>query len=554
MTWPSRVPRTRPTGGRLRGFQEPSAYTQPDHYYAGGDTLGLGYAGVTGTTQGKDYKRVGILDKAAYLIAAGGTHPSAGSDPATYPPIAVYGIGARCFENILYYVQTQLMGPADVFVDFRQEMIDAADALYPDDPCKAQTVARAFDAVGIYEEGDTPPALLGPDPMITPWGARTDHPPYWQSPDIYVKDAGGAIAPPLKGQMNRLIALVTNIGDVDAIGVDVAFSFKPYGMGTSGNAEKTIGTDNLDVAAGASVEVEIPWDLTNLADTNGGQWPLPLGNFDHFCVVVRLAHGPDVDTCNNAAQNNFGRCRKRRRWRRGLELCDRKRREARAMDPRCYPTTASQPTGSVELDLKNVFAGNASAARELAEIKDAEVPWVGAARDAIVIPMRGRESRAAQFRWKIRSREAYDGAHSRLPPRARRRPGRDNREAAGQGPVPRPEGTPLPGAYCGTDQDAVGQHGGPGRTVRRRQPKDRQVRCSILGPDRPPCRRRKTHEIQGGGCHGGLRVDLVRSGQRWRPAGDRPRRPDRGQFAGSVRRPPGAAGSAQTPEAQRRLN
>ena len=396
------------TGGRLRGFQEPSAYTQPDHYYAGGDTLGLGYAGVTGTTQEKDYKRVGILDKAAYLIAAGGTHPSAGSDPATYPPIAVYGIGARCFENILYYVQTQLMGPADVFVDFRQEMIDAADALYPDDPCKAQTVARAFDAVGIYEEGDTPPALLGPDPMITPWGARTDHPPYWQSPDIYVKDAGGAIAPPLKGQMNRLVALVTNIGDVDAIGVDVAFSFKPYGMGTSGNAEKTIGTDNLDVAAGASVEVEIPWDLTNLADTNGGQWPLPLGNFDHFCVVVRLAHGPDVDTCNNAAQNNFGdvgsvedgdgvsnfvigNVEKRARW---IAL----------LPHHCIPAD-----WSVELDLKNVFAGNASAARELAEIKDAEVPWVGAARDAIVIPMRGRESRAAQFRWKIRSREAYDG-------------------------------------------------------------------------------------------------------------------------------------------------
>ena len=125
-------------------------------------------------------------------------------------------------------------------------------------------------------------------------------------------------------------------------------------------------------------------------------------------MVVRLAHGPDVDTCNNAAQNNFGdvgsvedgdgvsnfvigNVEKRARW---IAL---------------LPHHRIPADWSVELDLKNVFAGNASAARELAEIKDAEVPWVGAARDAIVIPMRGRESRAAQFRWKIRSREAYDG-------------------------------------------------------------------------------------------------------------------------------------------------
>lgn len=206
------------TGNRLRGLQQPSDFGQPDHYYATADTSGLGYAGVA-----QDYTRIGILDKAAFLIAMGGTHPSAAPDPITYPPIPVYGLGVVKFENILDYTLNQLSGPADLFLDFRQDMIAAADALYPGG-CESSTVANAFDAVGVYETGSTPPARpAGPDPMIAPWGARTDDPPYWQTPDIYVKDAADNLAAPLKGQVNRLFALVTNIGDADAIGVSVSF-------------------------------------------------------------------------------------------------------------------------------------------------------------------------------------------------------------------------------------------------------------------------------------------------------------------------------------------
>ncbi len=392
------------TGSRLRGFRDPSAYTQPDHYQANADTLGQGWAGT-----GSNYTRTGILDKAAYMMAAGGTHPSAASDPATYPPIAVYGMGVRCFENIFYYAITQLTAADDLLADFRQNMIDAAIALYPGSPCKQQTVERAFDAVGIYASGTTPPAIpSGPDPMITPWGSITDVPPYWQTPDIYVKDAADVIVPPLKGQINRLFANVSNIGDVNAIGVEVAFSFKPYGMGTSNNAEKAIGTVLVDIPAGTSLEVEIAWDLTDLLDTNLGLWPLPLGDFDHFCVKVRLTHATDVDTCNNEAQNNFGNVG-------DADGADGETNFILANVERTPRWIALVPhhripdDWEIELDLKRISRGNSDAIRDLVKVERPELPWVGDLQDAILIPMRGGEVRAAQFKWRTKSRKNYDG-------------------------------------------------------------------------------------------------------------------------------------------------
>jgi len=395
------------TGFRLRGFQNPSAYTQPDHYQANADTLGQGFAGTA-----QDYTRTGILDKAAYLMASGGTHPTAASDPATYPPVTVYGIGVTCFQNIFYYALTQLTAADDVFSNFRQNMIDAAEALYPSSPCKAQSVARAFDAVGIYESGGTtpPPPDSGPNPMITPWGITLDTTPYWQSPDIYVKDAADAIADPLKGQVNRLFANVSNIGDADATGVTVEFDFRPYGMGTSNNAWKTIATETVDIPTGTSLEVEVAWDLSDLTDTNGGQWPLPLGDFDHFCVRVQLDHVDDVDACNNLAQNNFGNVE-----------------EAAADDGDgifnfvlgnfkdqaewvvLVPHHTIPDNWIAELDTTNAFRGNTKAVHELVKRKAVEAPWVGDARGAIMVPLAAGETRALSLKWKTGARKKYDG-------------------------------------------------------------------------------------------------------------------------------------------------
>ncbi len=395
------------TGLRLRGLRSPSDFDQPDHYQPDADTSGDGFAGTT-----EDYTRIGILDKAAFLIAMGGSHPSSAADPVTYPPIDVYGLGVAKFENILYYTLNQLSGPADVFADFRQDMIDAAEVLYPGE-CESSTVVRAFDAVGIYEGGatiTTPPARpSGPDPMITPWGARTDTTPYWQTPDIYVLDAAGSPAAPMKLQVNRLIARVTNIGDADAIGVSVAFSFAPYGAGTSNNTTKAIDTVTVDVPSGTAVEAEVAWDLTDITDTNGGTWPLPLGDFNHFCVKVELTHADDVDSCNNNAQNNFGDVVDANGDADGSTafIIGNARREPRWVA--LVPDPLTPRNWKFSIDVTSAVRDRGQAFHSISRGAQPALPWTGRARGAVLIPMLGNEIVAATLRWTRSSLEQYDG-------------------------------------------------------------------------------------------------------------------------------------------------
>ena len=394
------------TGSRLRGLRTPSAFGQIDHYYAGGDTLNLGFTGVT-----SDYNRVGILDKAAYLMASGGVHPAAAPSPGTYPPITVYGIGAEAFHNILYYTIMNLSGPADVFSDFRADMLAACAILYPGDVCKAQTIARAFDAVGIYDTGTTPPAQpAGPDPMITPWGARTDDPPYWQSPDVYTKDVAGNPAAPLKGLVNRLFARVRNPGTADANGVQVTFSFVPYGAGVGALPAKTIGTVVVNVSAGDStgVEVEIAWDLTDLTDTNGGQWPSPLSAYDHFCVRVHLELEGDIDICNNDAQNNFGNVGQADSDGDGVETfivgnATRHPRWIAVIEASVLP-----PGWKADLDIKDGVRWEANAVRQL--LGSANIPWIPDDARAVLVPVSPGEIRDVHFGWSVQGSERYAGA------------------------------------------------------------------------------------------------------------------------------------------------
>ena len=161
------------------------------------------------------------------------------------------------------------------------------------------------------------------------------------------------------------------------------------------------------MAAGTAEEVEIAWDLTDLTDTNGGLWPLPLGDFDHFCVKVRLTHPDDVDSCNNTAQNNFGdvatigsdgtsafmlsNVEKNARW--VALIADHKK----PMD------------WTADLDLKGLLKGTNKALRELAKKSGAEIPWVGDHEDAIIVPLRAGEIRAVKFKWKAGSRQKYEG-------------------------------------------------------------------------------------------------------------------------------------------------
>lgn len=394
------------TGGRLRGLQDPAAFGQPDHYYSAADSTGQGFAGAA-----SDYSRIGILDRAAYLMANGGNHPSPGTPQ--YPPVTVYGFGRVVFENVLYYTLTMLSDPDDEFAKFRDDMVLAVQTLYPGDLCRRQSVERAFEAVGIYETGTTPPPRPpGPDPSITPWGVRLDSAPFYKTEDIFVKDVGGNVVDPLKGQVNRLFARVTNLGDADANGVDVTFFFAPYGAGVSGLAKKTIGSVPVNVPAGMAVEAEVPWDLTDLTDTNGGAWPAPLSDFDHFCVTVEIAFAGDVDPCNNRAQNNFGNVALAGDGDGdgdGVEsfLVGNASRQARWIG--LIPAHRIPQSWRAGVDLTLLLPKGVSAVNELVAAQDASVPWIPDIPGAVLVPLRAGEVRMVNVAWHVGSRRRYDG-------------------------------------------------------------------------------------------------------------------------------------------------
>jgi hypothetical protein len=147
--------------------------------------------------------------------------------------------------------------------------------------------------------------LSGPDLFITPWGYVTGIGPLWQSPDVFVVDASGFPVNAQKGVINNLRARVKNIGSAAATGAVIHFKFVPAFVGVTAAAFEDIGTVTVSLNPGDTTEVPIAWDLTNLADTNGGIWPNPLGTFDHFCVQVTIELVADVNQANNFTQSNF---------------------------------------------------------------------------------------------------------------------------------------------------------------------------------------------------------------------------------------------------------
>jgi hypothetical protein len=148
----------------------------------------------------------------------------------------------------------------------------------------------------------------GVDLAITPWGFVTGVGPLWQTPDIFTVNSGGTPVNAEKGVVNRLRARIRNLGNAKATGAVVRFRYAPIYGSVPDSAFKLIGTVNVTVAAGATHIAPINWDLTNLSDTNGGIWPMPISQFDHFCVRVDITypHTPgDINLSNNDAQNNF---------------------------------------------------------------------------------------------------------------------------------------------------------------------------------------------------------------------------------------------------------
>jgi hypothetical protein len=152
------------------------------------------------------------------------------------------------------------------------------------------------------------------DPSIRDWGSPPGSPPPWQTPDIYADNDGNGIGnepgEPSKGLTNRLFARVRNLGSSPANNVTVRFHYAPYGLWSPASwahFKEIAVVTGVNLAPGAEQLIEVPWDLSNLSENNGGAWGgYTLNEFDHFCVLVRIELAGDANTANNHAQNNFG--------------------------------------------------------------------------------------------------------------------------------------------------------------------------------------------------------------------------------------------------------
>lgn len=218
--------------------------------------------------------------------------PSAGYDPLVNPTYMGDYISLVAAGSNFYAAWT----------DTRNKCTPPAGATHPCSP-KARGDQDVFFSV------NSDPA--GPDLAITPWGSVTGHGPTWQSPDIFVVDNGNNVVNAKRGAMNRLRARIRNVGNAAANGATVRFKYAPYfiGLTSAGFKEIAAPTVNLAAAGDASgsdlMVVPTQWDLTNTSENNGGNWPMPISAFQHFCVKVDVELSADVNQSNNAAQTNF---------------------------------------------------------------------------------------------------------------------------------------------------------------------------------------------------------------------------------------------------------
>ncbi|MFK4427686.1 MULTISPECIES: M4 family metallopeptidase [Bacillus] len=118
------------SGQALRSMSDPTQYGDPDHYSKR----------YTGTNQSKlVHTNSGIINKAAYLVAEGGTHYG----------VTVNGIGKDKMGKIFYRANTQYLTESATFSQTRQALVQSAADLYGTQSAEVTSVTKAFDAVGV---------------------------------------------------------------------------------------------------------------------------------------------------------------------------------------------------------------------------------------------------------------------------------------------------------------------------------------------------------------------------------------------------------------------
>ncbi|WP_445974743.1 M4 family metallopeptidase [Paenibacillus enshidis] len=118
-------------GDALRSLANPVLYDQPDHY----DDRYRGTA-----DNGGVHTNSGIINKAYYLTAAGGTHNG----------VTVPGIGRDKAVKIYYNAFVYYLTPTSNFAAARDALVQSAVDLYGAGSAEATSVGLAFDAVGVH--------------------------------------------------------------------------------------------------------------------------------------------------------------------------------------------------------------------------------------------------------------------------------------------------------------------------------------------------------------------------------------------------------------------
>ncbi|MDZ3952372.1 M4 family metallopeptidase [Bacillus thuringiensis] len=114
----------------LRSMSDPTKYNQPDHY-------SKRYVGKA--DNGGVHINSGIINKAMYLLAEGGTHYG-----VSVPRISLYKT-----TQIYYRANTMYFTNNTTFSQARVAVIQAAADLYGQDSLEVKSVQKSFDAVGI---------------------------------------------------------------------------------------------------------------------------------------------------------------------------------------------------------------------------------------------------------------------------------------------------------------------------------------------------------------------------------------------------------------------
>jgi bacillolysin len=114
----------------LRSMSDPAKYGDPDHY-------SVRYTGTS--DNGGVHINSGIINKAAYLLAVGGTHYG----------VTVPGIGNDKVGAIYYRANTRYFTASSTFSQARASLVQAAADLYGAGSAEVNAVNKSFDAVGV---------------------------------------------------------------------------------------------------------------------------------------------------------------------------------------------------------------------------------------------------------------------------------------------------------------------------------------------------------------------------------------------------------------------